>query len=466
VRDLFNIPESFTGLSDVDLAAWINAAVETAARIGSNPDEFTTGDDALTRDELMAVATEGVAAIAEARGELAGRTPAVEPTDDDFAALAAQAAEHAVEEDDEEPEEPAEPEAEAAAAVEELEVEEPEAAAVEEPETVVATAGRTRALARPRRARVAAPVVEEPRVALTAAAENLGFGLGAELGSTPEEMGKALARMMIRGASSSGRSRRARTATRSRSHARSGRTSTRRSASSRGTRPTTSRRSRRSSPQPRSRRRSRRAGRSTADRSSRPAVSAPPSRRTTASSCSRRPAGRCGRRCRRSTPTAAGSTRTPAALPAITTAVGYHDGRGGRGRRVAGTKTCQVVDCPTSRRPTSTRSTTASSSGTSARGRSRSSWRSGTRSCLAAQARVADSALLDGINDASTQVTAGDDGLGASAALPSQIIVGGGRDAVAEPDGPGGVLRVLLPNWVLDLLVSDQSTARSSSGST
>lgn len=74
---------------------------------------------------------------------------------------------------------------------------------------------------------------------------------------------------------------------------------------------------------------------------------------------------------------------------------------------------------------------------------------------MAAQARFAESALLTGIDTASTQVTAGDLGLGASAALPNQIMVAAEGFRNRHRMNPEAVLRAMLPDWAVPLMVSD-----------
>jgi hypothetical protein len=74
---------------------------------------------------------------------------------------------------------------------------------------------------------------------------------------------------------------------------------------------------------------------------------------------------------------------------------------------------------------------------------------------LAAQARFAESLLLTAIDSASTQVTAGNLGLGASATLFSQWLAAANAMRNRHRMDPDAVLRLFVPEWVTDLITSD-----------
>lgn len=70
-------------------------------------------------------------------------------------------------------------------------------------------------------------------------------------------------------------------------------------------------------------------------------------------------------------------------------------------------------------------------------------------------ARTAESKLLDGIDDASTAVTAADINLGASGALLTEILTAANAMRNRHRMSSDAVLRVMLPNWSVDLMISD-----------
>lgn len=74
---------------------------------------------------------------------------------------------------------------------------------------------------------------------------------------------------------------------------------------------------------------------------------------------------------------------------------------------------------------------------------------------LAAHARLAESNLLTLIDAASSQVTAGSFGLGASATLFSQILAAANGLRNRNRMDPEAVLRLMIPWWAVDLIVSD-----------
>ena len=74
---------------------------------------------------------------------------------------------------------------------------------------------------------------------------------------------------------------------------------------------------------------------------------------------------------------------------------------------------------------------------------------------LAAHARLAEANLLTQIDTNSTVVTAGSLGLGASASLYSQVLAAANGIRSANRMAPDAILRLLLPFWSVDLIVSD-----------
>lgn len=145
----------------------------------------------------------------------------------------------------------------------------------------------------------------------------------------------------------------------------------------------------------------------------------------------------------------------PATLASITTAVGVktaaEDGAGG----TEAEKTCQVVDCPPFQEvdvQVIYHCLQFGNLGARTFPERVAQW---NNLVLAAQARLAESELLTGIDEASTQVTASSLGLGASATLPSQILAAAEGMRSRHRMDPDAVLRVILPQWVLSLLVSD-----------
>jgi hypothetical protein len=74
---------------------------------------------------------------------------------------------------------------------------------------------------------------------------------------------------------------------------------------------------------------------------------------------------------------------------------------------------------------------------------------------LAAHARLAEANLLTQIDTNSTQVTAGSLGLGASATIFSQVLAAANGVRSANRMDPTAILRLMLPFWAVDLIVSD-----------
>lgn len=74
---------------------------------------------------------------------------------------------------------------------------------------------------------------------------------------------------------------------------------------------------------------------------------------------------------------------------------------------------------------------------------------------LAGWARLAEANLLTQISNNSTQVTAGSLGLGASASLFSQILAAANGQRSRNRMDPTAILRLLMPFWAVDLIISD-----------
>lgn len=477
MKDLFKIPEvvaaedgsyDFSKLSDDELSSWIEQASATAAKVAETPDEFAKD---FSPAELLEAMTEGVAAIEAAKDALASRqedggeaAAETEETAEDVSEKLAELAGRAK-----------------AAADEAAAVSEAEEAAQETPEedegdegegdggeaggeaaaeALQASAKGTTRKGLPARSRRSVPAVEEPKpqmVALTAAAEGLGFALGAEIGSDPEEVSENVARMMIRRRQMFGNV----------------------PEGTHGDKIPIARADW-SDLYPEDRK----LGDDLAANMEKiEAVTA--SARIEAAFAERvKKYGAdsltaAGGLCAPGTPyyqlqmlsvddrpvRAALATfnadrgsitfAAPAGLTAIDGGVGVKTMAQDAGGGTSAVKTCQVVDCP----PFSTVEVDAiyhclqfGNIGARTFPELLEQWNG---LVMAALARVADSRLLDKIKAASTAVTAGSDGLGASATLPSQILTAARAMRSRHRMDPNAVLRVLLPNWVLDLLVSD-----------
>jgi hypothetical protein len=145
----------------------------------------------------------------------------------------------------------------------------------------------------------------------------------------------------------------------------------------------------------------------------------------------------------------------PAALSAVTTAVGIiteeEDHAGGS----SATKSCQVIPCPPFQETdvdTIFHCLQFGNLGARAFPELVAQW---NNLVLAAHARLAESNLLSSIDAFSTQVTAGALGLGASATLFSQIMSAANGLRSRNRMDPDAVLRCMLPWWSVDLIVSD-----------
>jgi hypothetical protein len=147
---------------------------------------------------------------------------------------------------------------------------------------------------------------------------------------------------------------------------------------------------------------------------------------------------------------------TPANLAAVTTGVGVktaaQDAVGG----TTATKTCQVVPCPAFSEVDVEiiyHCIQFGNLGARTFPERVAQWNS---LVLAAHARTAESGLLTGIDSASTAVTASNhNALGASSQLFSQILVAADAMRNRHRMDPEAVLRLMLPYWAIGELVSD-----------
>lgn len=145
----------------------------------------------------------------------------------------------------------------------------------------------------------------------------------------------------------------------------------------------------------------------------------------------------------------------PASLSAVTTGVGTVTAANDKLGGTFATKSCQTIDCPafsetdvqaifhclqTGNLPSRTFPELLAQ------------WNQLT---LAAHARLAESALLTAIDAFSTQVTAASLGLGAVGALLGQILAAANAMRNRHRMDPEAVLRLMLPDWALDMLLSD-----------
>lgn len=454
-----DLPEDLSALTDEELASFIADAQETADRIAENPAEYLVEgrDFAALKVEM----TDGVARIEAAKAEQKARADAAETTDDaddddalaaereELAALAASTREEPEGEEDadgDEGEAAADPEEAADEAVEEV-VEEPVVASAKP--AALAPLGRRR-LPRPARSRSSEPPPEERKVALTAAAEGLGFGLGAEL---PDEL--AIADMMIKRRAQFGRSIPEGTHGDQIPIARADWSSLyppERMLSADDS-DTAKVNAVVADAQIQKAFRERRDSDDALTASGGLCAPVTPYYQLQMLSVANRPvraalpafnADRGGIRAAR-----------PASLSAITTAVGIRTAAEDKTGGTVGAKTCQVIACPSF---TETdvqiifHCLQFGNLGARTFPELVAQWNSLT---LAAHARTAETALLDGIDSNSTQVTAANLGLGASANLLSQALTAAQGMRSRHRMDPNAVLRALYPYWVLDLLVSD-----------
>lgn len=145
----------------------------------------------------------------------------------------------------------------------------------------------------------------------------------------------------------------------------------------------------------------------------------------------------------------------PASLAAVTTGVGSmtaaQDAAGG----TTGTKSCQAIDCP----PFVETDVEIiyhclkfGNLGARTFSERVAQW---NNLVLAAHARLAERILLTGIDAASTQVEAHSISAGASAELLSAVLTAAAGLRSRHRMDPEAILRLLMPRWVLDLVVSD-----------
>jgi len=457
MNPIFNIPEDFAALSLDELRAWIENASETAEAVAASPSDYI--GEGRSSSELMEEMTEGVAAIEAARAELAKREAEEEPEEEtepeaeatvseeeaeQLAALASRVTAAQEPEPESEPESAPEPEPESAP--------EPEAAAP----AVTAAAPASPApasprLPRPSRSRISAPPAA-PRVVLTAAAENLGYGLGEEI---PD--GHGVAAMMSRRRRQFGSI----------------------AEGTHGEKIPIARAEwgdlypdeRQLSQDVESNWEKVQAVTAGAD-----ILRAFEERRKEAGGSLVASGGLCApvtpyynlqqlsvadRPVRAALPSFNADRgginfARPAALSAVTTAVGViteaEDAAGG----TTGAKTCQVVPCPTFQEVDVSAVFHCIQFGNMAARTFPELVAQWNQLVLAAHARAAETELLDRIATNSTQVTAiYTAGFGASGDLLGQILAAAAGMRSRHRMSPDAVLRALLPQWILDLLVSD-----------
>ena len=145
----------------------------------------------------------------------------------------------------------------------------------------------------------------------------------------------------------------------------------------------------------------------------------------------------------------------PASLADITTAIGAITAEADAAGGTFATKTCQRIECPDFEEvdvDTLYHCLEVGNLLSRTFPELVAQWTSLT---MSAHARLAESRLLTGIDQASTEVTAGNLGLGASASLFSQYLVAANGYRNRHRMDPEAVLRLLLPDWSIDLIISD-----------
>lgn len=145
----------------------------------------------------------------------------------------------------------------------------------------------------------------------------------------------------------------------------------------------------------------------------------------------------------------------PAALSAVTDAIGIITAEEDEAGGSSATKSCQVIPCPPFQETDVDiiyHCLQFGNLGARAFPELVAQW---NNLVLAAHARLAESNLLTNIDAFSTQVTAGHLGLGASATLFSQILAAANGMRNRNRMNPDAVLRLMLPWWAVDLIVSD-----------
>ncbi len=145
----------------------------------------------------------------------------------------------------------------------------------------------------------------------------------------------------------------------------------------------------------------------------------------------------------------------PASLSAITTGVGLISAADDAAGGTFAVKTCQIVDCPEFVETDVAAIYHCLQFGNLGARTFPERVAQFNSLVLAAQARLAESALLSGIDSVSTQVSAGALGLGATAALLGQILAAANGMRNRHRMDPEAVLRLLIPDWAIDLLISD-----------
>jgi hypothetical protein len=452
MNPLFPLSPDFESASVAELREFIAASLQVAADIGADPSAYLT--DERTIEQLTEEMTEGVAALEAARAALAAleaepaepeTEPAVEPTEapaeDRIAELAARAASTESEpEPDTEPDpEPDEPEAVIAAAP-------PDPAG--EPGTPGPTGAPAR-LPRPPRPREGNGRPDETRlpVALTAAAENLGPGIGEQIDE------RELAEMMIRkhgqfGLIPEGTSGEKLTIARLRwddsypPERRLGQDRIENMALIASV-----------IDQARIRHELQRRREGSLTASGGLCAPVTPYYNLQMLSVPTRPV-------RAALPSFNADRgginyATPPALSSIDTGVGIKSAADDAAGGSDAVKTCQVIDCPGFQETDVNSVFHCLQFGNLGARTFPELVMQANSLTLAAHARLAESTLLTDIDGFSTAVDAAALGLGASATIPSQILTAANGMRSRNRMDEETVLRVLLPAWVLDLLVSD-----------
>ena len=145
----------------------------------------------------------------------------------------------------------------------------------------------------------------------------------------------------------------------------------------------------------------------------------------------------------------------PASLSDITTAIGAITAEADAAGGTFATKTCQRIECPDFEEvdvDTLYHCLEVGNLLSRTFPELVAQWTSLT---MSAHARMAESRLLTGIDQASTEVTAGNLGLGASASLFSQYLAAANGYRNRHRMDPEAVLRLMLPDWSIDLIISD-----------
>lgn len=145
----------------------------------------------------------------------------------------------------------------------------------------------------------------------------------------------------------------------------------------------------------------------------------------------------------------------PASLAAITTGIGIRTAANDFAGGTEGAKTCQVIACPAFSEADVAiifHCLQFGNLGNRTFPELVAQWNQLT---LAAHARLAETALLTSIDASSTAVTAQSLGLGATGALLGQVLAAANGMRSRHRMDPEAVLRVMMPDWAIDLMVSD-----------